>query len=278
MCSSTIDISDIQFLEKYAGYLSPLKNYDKYLKLSISTCFLFIMESIIFILWWCCTGIVLTTFGVYMICEHNPIIAPFSKYVYYSSIYLVSKVLDIIHNVYPIHSRKTIIYDKKTDDPYLERIYLLLKNRETCKFNIFLHKFIKGDNDDIHDHPWGFFHIILSGGYWEYTTVNENGITLDQGVRKVWRSAGYYNMVTADYKHRIVLGDEKPWTLFIPFKKEKTWNFWIPLVWKQGEGCVEGDINDDSNMKCTKWKSINHVIYINRKRSSYNKGFIELDS
>lgn len=267
MCSHTIDIKDFKFIERYAGYLSPLKNYDKYLKLSIYTSCKFIIESIIFILWWCCTGIVLTTFGLYMICEHNPIISPFSKYVYYGSIYLVSKLLDIIQKVTPTHSRKAIIFDKKTDDPYLERIYLLLKNRETCKFNIFLHKFIKGDNDDIHDHPWGFFHIILSGGYWEYVTVNIDGETLDQGVRKVWRSAGYYNIATANYKHRIVLGDEKPWTLFIPFKKEKTWNFWVPLVWKSGQPCEEGDINNKDHMKCTNWKKIDNVVYLERKRT-----------
>jgi hypothetical protein len=267
MCSPTLEISDLRFLEKYTGYLSPLKKYNKYLIVAVSTSCRVMIESIIFILWWACAGVVITSFGMYRLCEHNPMISPFSKYLYLCSIYVVSKVLDLLRMASPSHSRKAIIYDKGTDDPYLERIYLLLKDRKTCKFNIFLHRFIKGDNDDIHDHPWGFFHIILSGGYWEYITVNENGETLDQGVKKIWRSAGYYNMTTSNYKHRIVLGREKPWTLFIPFQKEKTWNFWIPMIWKSGKPCEEGDINDDANMKCTNWKSVNHEVYIKKKRA-----------
>ena len=204
-----------------------------------------------------------------MIAEHNPCISWLAEVIYKYSIIIVSNILDTTRAICPEHSRKRVIIDKTRDDPYLERCYLFLKNRETCKFNIFLHKFLKGDEDDMHDHPWGFFHIIISGGYWEYITVNENGETLDQGVQKVWRAPGYYNTVNSNYKHRIVLGDEKPWTLFIPFQKTQSWSFWIPLVWKNKQACVEGDINDDDNMKCTKWKKVDSGVYLERKRNMY---------
>ena len=75
--------------------------------------------------------------------------------------------------------------DRVNNKPYLLRHYLFLKNREPFPFNVFIHKFMKGDEDDIHDRPWGFFHIILSGGYWEYVTVHNDGETLDDGVKKV---------------------------------------------------------------------------------------------
>ena len=50
--------------------------------------------------------------------------------------------------------RKRIIMDRVNDEPYLERYYLFLKDRDRFPFNVFLHKFLKGDPDDVHDHPW----------------------------------------------------------------------------------------------------------------------------
>ncbi len=48
--------------------------------------------------------------------------------------------------------RKRIIMDRVNNEPYLERYYLFLKDRKKFPFNIFLHKFLKGDPDDVHDH------------------------------------------------------------------------------------------------------------------------------
>ena len=39
--------------------------------------------------------------------------------------------------------RHRIIKDKLTDEPYLERYYLFLRDRDIFPFNIFLHKFLK---------------------------------------------------------------------------------------------------------------------------------------
>jgi exopolyphosphatase/guanosine-5'-triphosphate,3'-diphosphate pyrophosphatase len=41
--------------------------------------------------------------------------------------------------------RKRIVMDRESDEPYLERYYLFLKDRDRFPFNIFLHKFLKGD-------------------------------------------------------------------------------------------------------------------------------------
>ena len=65
--------------------------------------------------------------------------------------------------------RHRIINDRSDQEPYLERFYIFLKERDNFPFNIFLHKFLKSDPDDLHDHPWSYRTIILWGGYWEYT-------------------------------------------------------------------------------------------------------------
>ena len=57
--------------------------------------------------------------------------------------------------------RYRIINDRKTGAPYLERYYLFLKDRDTFPFNVFLHKFVKSDPDDLHDHPWNYSTFII---------------------------------------------------------------------------------------------------------------------
>jgi hypothetical protein len=66
------------------------------------------------------------------------------------------------------HGRKNVIMDRVNGEPYLERYYVFLKDRKSFPFNVFLHKFLKSDPDDVHDHPWGYATLILKGGYWEW--------------------------------------------------------------------------------------------------------------
>ena len=61
--------------------------------------------------------------------------------------------------------RRRVINDREDNEPYLERYYIFLRDRKTFPFNIFIHRFLKSAPDDLHDHPWAFFSIILSGGY-----------------------------------------------------------------------------------------------------------------
>lgn len=125
--------------------------------------------------------------------------------------------------------RKRVILDRDNKDTYIIRYYLLHKDRlESSYFNIFLHKIVKSDDDDsLHDHPWSFFSIILSGGYYESlfkrgeTTNNIIGETL------TWRPVGYYSKNKATYCHKISLKNNTPcWTLFFAFKQTRPWGFW----------------------------------------------------
>tara|TARA_B100000575_G_C22923357_1_gene535528 strand:- start:84 stop:737 length:654 start_codon:yes stop_codon:yes gene_type:complete len=156
-------------------------------------------------------------------------------------------ILDLFESININDNRRRIIHDRQYKDPYLIRYYIFLKDRNKFPFNIFIHKFMKGDDDeDIHDHPWGFFHLILSGGYWEELPIDQND--LNKGIQKIWRDSGYWNCVSADYKHRIELKDHiKPWTIFIPLNKKKDWGFWV----KKNEI----------------WEKIQHKSYLENKKS-----------
>ncbi len=119
-------------------------------------------------------------------------------------------------------NRRRIIYDRISDEPYLERYYIFLKDRTNFPFNIFIHKFLKSDPDDLHDHPWEFRTIILYGGYWEYT---------EQG--KFWRAPLSYRYAQAHTFHRVELDKDIPycWTLFIPSKNYRDWGFKTKKGW-----------------------------------------------
>ena len=129
--------------------------------------------------------------------------------------------------------RYRVIMDRVDNEPYLERYYLFLKDRERFPFNVFLHKFLKGDPDDVHDHPWPYFTIILRGGYYEWVPVFN---TLGQKINEVrhWRGPGHFRFCPANSFHRIELEPGvTAWTLFMPGPKQKEWGFqmgnrWVP--------------------------------------------------
>ena len=80
-------------------------------------------------------------------------------------------------------NRKRIILDRgpswpgyKAAKPFVIRFYPLFRRRPTWfPFNILVHKLLKSDLGDLHDHYWTYITVILKGGYWETT---ENGTFL----------------------------------------------------------------------------------------------------
>ena len=120
------------------------------------------------------------------------------------------------------NDRYRLILDRTENDPYLERYYIFLKDRKWFPFNIFIHRFLKSDPDDLHDHPWPFITVILKGGYWEYTPKG-----------KFWRKPGYINWAASKSLHRVELDDnvKECWTLFIPGPQIREWGFVKNGVW-----------------------------------------------
>lgn len=126
--------------------------------------------------------------------------------------------------------RKRIVMDRQHNEPYLERYYLFLKDRKRFPFNIFLHHFLKGDPDDVHDHPWPYFTLILKGGYWEWIPQMVNGRQI--GEYAVWRSPGHFRFCKSTSYHRIELDPSvECWTLFMPGPQKREWGFLVKNKW-----------------------------------------------
>ena len=131
--------------------------------------------------------------------------------------------------------RKRIVMDRVENEPYLERYYLFLRERERFPFNVFLHKFLKSDPDDVHDHPWPYATVILKGGYWEWIPHFDT-VGRKTGEYQVWRGPGHFRISKANSFHRIELDpDITAWTLFMPGRKCRDWGFLVKNKWIQWE-------------------------------------------
>jgi len=144
---------------------------------------------------------------------------------------ILRKIKDHVLNWLDHNDRKRIIMDRTEKEPYLERYYVLFKERVTFPYNIFLHKFLKSDPDDVHDHPWNYFTIILKGGYYEWIAQFD-----DQGKKtsevRVWRGAGSFRRGNTHTFHRIELKEGvTPWTLFFVGPKKREWGFLVNNKW-----------------------------------------------
>ncbi len=108
-------------------------------------------------------------------------------------------------------NRKRIIMDRGPSwpdynkaKPFMIRYYPLFRKRpKWFPFNVFIHKILKSDLGDLHDHYWSYLTVILKGGYKETT---KNGT--------FYRKPGYIGYRKADDRHSLELfGDKPAWTL-----------------------------------------------------------------
>ena len=136
--------------------------------------------------------------------------------------------------------RKRVVMDRINDEPYLERYYLFLKERKRFPFNVFLHKFLKSEPDDVHDHPWPYATLILKGGYYEWLPqFNDKNEKI--GELQVWRGPGHFRVCGANSYHRIELDPSVTcWTLFMPGPQKREWGFLVKNKWVQHEEYLEG--------------------------------------
>lgn len=119
--------------------------------------------------------------------------------------------------------RKRLIYDRDGQDIYMERYYLLFKDKLTeeesarsLPFNLMLHKICLSDPDELHDHPWWYITLILKGGYWEITPDG-----------RYWRGAGHLRIRPPQSLHRLEVpnNSQGSWSLFLRGPKLKNWGF-----------------------------------------------------
>jgi hypothetical protein len=140
--------------------------------------------------------------------------------------------------------RKRIVMDRVNNEPYLERYYLFLKDRQRFPFNVFLHKFLKSDPDDVHDHPWPYATLIVKGGYYEWTPVfDADGKKIAETCR--WHGVGSFRRARASQYHRVELDpDIDCWTLFVPGIHQREWGFLTKRGWVHFEKYLESKSND----------------------------------
>lgn len=140
--------------------------------------------------------------------------------------------------------RKRIIMDRQSDEPYLERYYLFLKERNWFPFNIFLHRFLKGDPDDVHDHPWPYATLILRGGYYEWIPeFDADGGKI--GEVRHWRGPGHFRVCSSNSYHRIELKQEvTAWTLFMPGPHNREWGFLVNNKWIKHDEYLQHKYNE----------------------------------
>jgi hypothetical protein len=63
---------------------------------------------------------------------------------------------------------------------------------------VYLHRWLRSDPDDLHDHPWDFCSFILAVGYWEITAKG-----------RAWRPPGSIVFRKATERHRVELETDK---------------------------------------------------------------------
>ncbi len=131
--------------------------------------------------------------------------------------------------------RKRIILDRQSNEPYLERYYVFLKDRKWFPFNIFIHKFLKSDPADVHDHPWPYASLILKGGYYEWVPQFDSAGKKIGEIRH-WRGAGHFRVCSANSFHRIELDPNvECWTMFMPGPQKREWGFLVNNKWIHNE-------------------------------------------
>ena len=107
------------------------------------------------------------------------------------------------------------------------------------RFNIYLHRFVRSDEDRaLHDHPWWSISILLKGLIWEIYQDQQGNHSANYNIR---RFIPLFRPAT--HAHRIILESKDAWTLFITGPKIREWGFWCPQGWRHwkdfafGQGC-----------------------------------------
>ena len=109
--------------------------------------------------------------------------------------------------------------------PYLSR-WTLLGKRFGGSHAVYLHRFHRSDADEMHDHPWPFVSLILTGGYHEKTPAagwaDGHGPT-----KRRWYGPGRILARPANWIHSVEVDPAGPPVMTLIFRgpKQKSWGF-----------------------------------------------------
>jgi hypothetical protein len=137
--------------------------------------------------------------------------------------------------------KRKIIYGCESrgdgDLPYLTR-WTLISGKMGA---VYLHWFHRSDGDDRHDHPWGFWSIILWRGYVEEVARDVEGSygTMRQITRHRWWP-GSVRYCCPEHTHRVELIDGKGALSLVvrgPYVRE--WGFHTKSGWEHWKSYFE---------------------------------------
>lgn len=134
--------------------------------------------------------------------------------------------------------RNTVYYIKggNNDDVFLVR-YIVYKSKN---FRFYIHRFLRSDADQPHDHPASFYTYVVDGSYQEYKYDLNKPIVTDGEFKTYWsfdinlRKAGSLAFRKATDIHRVVLPrtyslseiEQAPLTICLMLKRERNWGYW----------------------------------------------------
>lgn len=121
----------------------------------------------------------------------------------------------------------------KQEDTYMRRWWVIPRNRW---FNIYLHHFLRSDDDRaLHDHPWWNASILIEGQYTEHT-ISAGGVN-----HHVEYGTGAVKLRGAKYAHRVELTSGPCWSLFITGPNIREWGFHCPAGWRPWQQFVDSN-------------------------------------
>ena len=135
------------------------------------------------------------------------------------------------------HGRVQVIFGQNPQkSAYLVR-YILFKSKYT---SIYIHRFLRSDDDSPHDHPWPFLTYVVTGGYYEYlydTSVSKhenNQYTSYWNYKYDFRYPGSIAFRKPTDIHRVFVMEEysiierhkAPLTICLIGPRIRRWGFW----------------------------------------------------
>ena len=101
--------------------------------------------------------------------------------------------------------------------PLMYRYYLI----DFVWFGLYVHKFLRSDNDrHVHDHPWSFITFTL-GAYWEHLP--------DGTVHRRSRFSLLFR--PAEWQHWVEIRGGPVWTIVFRFSRRRVWGFLTERGW-----------------------------------------------
>lgn len=123
------------------------------------------------------------------------------------------------------------------DNPYLHRWHVIPRNPI---FNIYLHHFLRSDDDRaLHDHPWVNASILLLGRYTEHT-IAAGGIHTHTPFAECQVK---FRLPRAAHRVELAPG-ETCWTLFITGPRVRSWGFHCERGWRHWRIFTSNDGSD----------------------------------